>query len=153
MPKCENIPGGSLIITVKKWKNSVFKTLRVNSLEKGAARHVQSSSDRVNINHRWNIFHRSDTFYLIPFNLKEGKMKLMIIDCITPESLWESGNDTGMPWIRNNCYFSESTACYHWKKRKTLLICLIFLTQKLHFMLGWKIQLINHSDCNNSVDL
>lgn len=52
-PKCENIPVGSLIITgLENETIPLFRSLRVNSLEGEAARHVQPSTSRVNINHR-----------------------------------------------------------------------------------------------------
>lgn len=38
------------------------------------------------------------------------------------ESVRESSNDAGMPWIRNKCYFNQNLPRGHTKKGKTLLI-------------------------------
>lgn len=122
----------------------MFKTLRVNSLKRGASRHVQPSLDRVNINHRWNIFHSPDTFYLIQFNLKEGKVKLKIIVFITVESVWESSNDAGMPWIRNKCYFNQNLPHGRTKKKtKNIVNLYYFLDPEIGFyaMVRWVNQL------------
>lgn len=112
MLKCENIPVGSLIITIP-----LFKSLRVNSLGRGAVRHVQPSTNRVNINHRWNISHVHDTFYLISYNLKEGKMKWMIMVLMKVESVWETGNDFDRVWIRNKQYLIKIACGLNVKKK------------------------------------
>lgn len=128
--------------TVRKSKYSVFKALRVNSLKKGAARHVQPSSDRVNINHRWNIFHSPDTFYLIRPNLKEGKVKLTII--VLSQSVQESSNDAGMPWISNKCYFNPNLLHGHTKiKRKNSINLYCFFTLRNWLLLYAAVRGVN----------
>lgn len=127
---------------VRKWKYSVFKTLRVNSLKRAAARHVQPSSDRVNLNHRWNIFHSPDTFTLIRFNLKEGKVTLKIIVFITVESVRESSNDVGMPRIITNAILIRTYHMEALEQKKG----------KKNYLLRWD-ELINHRVCNNSLQI
>lgn len=117
MLKCENIPVGSLIITgLENETIPLFKSLRVNSLGRGAVRHVQPSTNRVNINHRWNISHVHDTFYPISYNLKEGKMKWMIMVLMKVESVWEAGNDFDRVWIRNKQYLIKIACGLNVKK-------------------------------------
>lgn len=107
MLKCENIPVGSLNRTGQENETiPLFESLRVNSLGRGAGRHVQPSTDRVNINHRWNISH--DTFYLMSCSLIERKMKwVLIFFFIKVEPVWQTGNDTGGIWIRDQQYLIQ----------------------------------------------
>lgn len=67
----------------------LFKPLRENSLVRGAVRHFPSAANRVNINHRRNIFYSQDTLCLISCSLKGKKMRWLTSVLITPESVGE----------------------------------------------------------------
>lgn len=73
------------------------------------------------------MFHSLDTFYLIQFNLKEGKVKLKIIVFIPVESVRESSNDAGLELETNAILVAiYCMVALRKKKGKTLLIYIIF---------------------------
>lgn len=68
-------------------------------------------------------------------------MKLMIIVFIATESVWESSNDTGMPWIRNKCFFNQNLPHGHTEgeKEEKIINLYYFLNLEIafHNLLLW----------------